>query len=46
MEKDLPRLPCSDALPDGGAEDGAANLLAPSSLPIARGACGGTLRGR
>ena len=46
VEKHLPRLPCSDGLPDGGCVDGAAILVAPSTLPIARGACGGTLRGR
>ena len=46
VEKHLPRLPCSDGLPDGGCVDGAAKLIAPSTLPLARGACGGTQRGR
>ena len=46
VEKHLPRLPCSDGLPDGGCVDGAAILVAPSTLPLARSACGGTQRGR
>ena len=46
VEKHLPRLPCSDGLPDGGCVDGAAKLVAPSTLPLARSACGGTQRGR
>ena len=45
VEKHLPRLPCSDGLPDGGCVDGAAKLVAPSTLPLARSACGGTQRG-
>ena len=46
VEKHLPRLPCSDGLPDGGCVDGAAILVVPSTLPLARSACGGTQRGR
>ena len=46
VEKHLPRLPCSDGLPDGGCVDGAAILVVPSTLPLARSVCGGTQRGR
>ena len=46
VEKHLPRLPCSDGLPDGGCVDDAAKLIVPSTLPLARSACGGTQRGR